>query len=167
MAEHFETFNIAFVKCGEIGPDQELRGGVLVTDKKSHPLELRFTDAVKATTLEKLVYGVTLKRGIAIEKLATPLIKALETPFNLIVVSDPSLLELTKVVSAPVCYFAESEGSIELQSPGNDPERNQRLTDVLVENLEDEFDWPEPMERLGRVLEHIQYYGNIDNLSSV
>lgn len=167
MTEYFETFNIAFLHCGEVGPEKELRGAVLVTDKKSHPLELRFTDAVKATTLEKLVYGVTLKRGIAIEKLALPLIKALETPCNLIVVNDPALLDLAKASSTPVCCFKELDGEIEIETIGNDKERNQRLTEVLVENLDADFDWPEPIERLEKVLEHIQYYGNIDTLSGM
>ena len=167
MTEYFETFNIAFLHCGEVGPEKELRGAVLVTDKKSHPLELRFTDAVKATTPEKLVYGVTLKRGIAIEKLALPLIKALETPCNLIVVNDPALLDLAKASSTPVCCFRELDGEIEIETIGNDKERNQRLTEVLVENLDADFDWPEPIERLEKVLEHIQYYGNIDTLSGI
>ena len=49
MQESFEQFNVAFIRCGEVGAEKELRGAILVTDKKSHPIELRYTEAVKAS----------------------------------------------------------------------------------------------------------------------
>ena len=49
MQESFEQFNVAFISCGEVGAEKELRGAILVTDKKSHPIELRYTEAVKAS----------------------------------------------------------------------------------------------------------------------
>ena len=56
--------------------------------------------------------------------------------------NDPSLLDLAKATPTSVCCFSEKDGEIEFETLGNDTERNQRLTDVLVENLDEEFDWP-------------------------
>ena len=161
MAEYSENFNVAFVSCSQVGSEKELRGAVLVTDKRGHPIELRYTDPVKASTLEKLVYGITLSRGIAIEKIALPLIEALENSFNIIIVKDENLLDLSKSVTVPVCFLSEEEQNSVVSSMRNDEERNQKLNHLLDLNLDENFDRFEPLERLDRVLEHVQFYGKM------
>jgi len=161
MQESFEQFNVAFISCGEVGAEKELRGAILVTDKKSHPIELRYTEAVKASALEKLVYGITLKRGITIEKIALPLLQNIETSYSLIVVGDRGLLDLAKSVSTPVCFFDEEAREFALETLGNDEERNRRLLELIDANLDESFEKTEPLARLEKVLEYVQYYGDM------
>lgn len=61
----------------------------------------------------------------------------------------------------PVCFLSEEEQNSVVSSTRNDEERDQRLNHLLGLNLDENFDRFEPLERLDRVLEHVQFYGKM------
>ena len=72
--------------------EQVFMGGAMVTDASGLPLEFRYTEPVRATKLQRVLYGDVLEKYIHGEVIAANLIGRLEQKPELFVVSDPSLL---------------------------------------------------------------------------
>lgn len=68
-------------------------GGVMVTDGSGLPLEFRYTEPVRATKLQRLLYGDVLEKYIHGDVIAGSLIGRLEQKPDLFVVAEPALLE--------------------------------------------------------------------------
>lgn len=67
-------------------------GGVMVTDAHALPLEFRYTEPVKATKLQKVLYGDVLEKYIQCDVIAANLVNKLEQKPDLLIVSDTNLL---------------------------------------------------------------------------
>ena len=87
-----ENFKIGFLNIKDIGEEGDLRGAMLVTDGSTYPIELRYSDPVRATMLEKLTFGVTLKDGITIDRVARPLLESFDNKPSIIFIKDESFL---------------------------------------------------------------------------
>ena len=72
--------------------EQVFMGGAMVTDTSGLPLEFRYTEPVRATKLQRVLYGDVLEKYIHGEVIAANLIGRLEQKPDLFVVADPSLL---------------------------------------------------------------------------
>jgi hypothetical protein len=68
-------------------------GGVMVTDAQGLPLEFRYTEPVRATKLQRILYGDVLEKYIHGDVIAGNLISRLEQKPDLFIVSEPALLE--------------------------------------------------------------------------
>ncbi len=68
-------------------------GGAMVTDGVGLPLEFRYTEPVRATKLQRLLYGDVLEKYIHGDVIAGSLIGRLEQKPDLFLVSEPALLE--------------------------------------------------------------------------
>ncbi len=68
-------------------------GGVMVTDAHGLPLEFRYTEPVRATRLQRILYGDVLEKYIHGDVIAGNLIGRLEQKPDLFVVSEPALLD--------------------------------------------------------------------------
>ncbi len=68
-------------------------GGAMVTDIYGLPLEFRYTEPVRATKLQRLLYGDVLEKYIHGDVIAGNLIGRLEQKPDLFLVSEPALLE--------------------------------------------------------------------------
>jgi len=68
-------------------------GGAMVTDGGGLPLEFRYTEPVRATKLQRLLYGDVLEKYIHGDVIAGSLIGRLDQKPDLFLVSDPALLE--------------------------------------------------------------------------
>ena len=152
-------FLIGFMVVSEIGADKDLSGGVLITDGNGYPVELRFTEAVKASAIEKIAYGITLRGGLAIDKIAFPLFEKIENRPNLIMVNDETLLKLQKKIDTPVCLINSDDNSDNnLKFFKNEDEYLSRVNEMLDENCEIE-DMQEPFERVNNAISHVHFSG--------
>lgn len=90
-----------------------VRGAALVTDAETKPLEFRCTNAIRPTSLQKVLYGGILNQHLLVDLVSLPLLRALSAKFSLVVVRDHLLLELRPKVSTPIVAVhsqAESAG---------------------------------------------------------
>jgi hypothetical protein len=67
-------------------------GGAMVTDAHALPLEFRYTEPVRATKLQRVLYGDVLEKYIQCDVIAGNLVSRLEQKPDLLIVSDSNLL---------------------------------------------------------------------------
>jgi hypothetical protein len=67
-------------------------GGGMVTDSQGMPLEFRYTEPVRATKLQRVLYGEVLEKYIQCDVIAGNIAGRLEQKPDLIIVSDANLL---------------------------------------------------------------------------
>ena len=72
--------------------DSVFMGGAMVTDAYGLPLEFRYTEPVRATKLQRVLYGDVLEKYIHSDVIAANLVGRLEQKPDLILVADPALL---------------------------------------------------------------------------
>src|SRR6266404_5465414 len=79
--------SLAFVALRDLGGGYH-RGGILVTDPSGKPTEFRCTSEIKPNSIQKTLYGSTLRVHMAIELAARPLLAALKTKPDLILAQE-------------------------------------------------------------------------------
>src|SRR3569833_1144184 len=67
-------------------------GGAMVTDAHALPLEFRYTEPVRATKLQRVLYGDVLEKYIQCDVIAGSVVGRLEQKPDLLIVSDANLL---------------------------------------------------------------------------
>ncbi|MEJ2552257.1 MAG: hypothetical protein P8Z34_16415, partial [Anaerolineales bacterium] len=84
----------AFLDLATFDDGASIRGGCLVTDGQTRPLEFRVSGAIRPTSLQKILYGDTLHEYICNELVGMPMMKALESKPDLVLVRDAEFLKL-------------------------------------------------------------------------
>ena len=82
--------------------DDTIRGGALVTDIATTPIEFRCTSPIEPTSLQKVLYGRQLESYVATQLIGDPVLKALREKPNLVIAMSPAFLGLRKKVRIPV-----------------------------------------------------------------
>jgi len=101
---------LAFVDMKEF--DDSIRGGILVTDSATTPLEFRCTSAITPTSLQKVLYGRQLKEHIASELIGKPVVSALRERPSLLVARDRAFLSLRAKIDLPlVAVFSQGSAA--------------------------------------------------------
>lgn len=72
--------------------DNVFMGGAMVTDAAGLPLEFRYTEPVRATKLQRVLYGDVLEKYIHGDVVTANLIGRLEQKPDVFLVTDPNLL---------------------------------------------------------------------------
>jgi hypothetical protein len=72
--------------------DNVFMGGAMTTDTFGLPLEFRYTEPVRATKLQRVLYGDVLDKYIHGDVIATNLVGRLEQKPEIFAVTDPNLL---------------------------------------------------------------------------
>ena len=83
-------------------------GGAMVTDAYGLPLEFRYTEPVRATKLQRILYGDVLEKYIHGDVIAGNLIGRLEQKPDLFLVSEPALLEAAAAAGKKVVQLLAS-----------------------------------------------------------
>jgi hypothetical protein len=68
-------------------------GAVLVCDTKGFPLEFRYTEPIIPTKIQKVLYGNNLEKYLKVDVIIDSLLKVLSSAYDLLIVSDETLLE--------------------------------------------------------------------------
>ncbi|NQT86544.1 hypothetical protein HQ560_07260 [bacterium] len=94
--------NVVYLDIQEFDGGKVTRGGALVVDPTTKPLEFRCTDAVRPSGLQKVLWGARLEGHVATDLIGKPLLRALKQPYSVVVVRREALLDLRHGLSAPV-----------------------------------------------------------------
>lgn len=154
--------------------EQVFMGGVMVTDSSGLPVEFRYTDPVRATKLQKVLYGDVLEKYIHGEVIAANLVSRLEQKPDTFLVGDYTLLSTMVAAGKKVAalmptripplaeYGMEQEGAdsdflLQLSTsgspvrirvaPGTEPARREEIAKALV-GAGRTMDVLEPLARL-------------------
>ncbi len=85
------------------------RGALLAVDFRGIPLDFRYTDPIRPTKLEKVLYGQSLEVYLREELILGSLVKACEVrPVFWIVAESSLIVPLRRIVNAKVCALAQS-----------------------------------------------------------
>ena len=113
--------NILYLDVAEFEDGKMLRGGALVVDATTEPLEFRCTDAVRPTMLQRILWGARMDSHIAVNIVGLPLTKALSQKFAMVVVRDTAFLGLRQILDVPVIRLAAGS-EIEFADTTEEPE---------------------------------------------
>lgn len=131
MAEQAQAENggkrIAFLDLATFEDGEVTRGGCLVTDEMTRPLEFRVSGAVRPSSLQKVLYGDTLHEYICTDLLGFPILQTLESEPDFVLVRDAEFLKTREKVEFPVLWVRGTvEGQYVLQAfPGFDEEAEE------------------------------------------
>lgn len=85
-------------------------GGLLITNQHGRPLEFQCTTPVRPNRTQEILYGETLHRWLLGELIGGTLLERTTIKPDLIVTSDPNILELRNHSGIPVvCATANAE----------------------------------------------------------
>ena len=110
--------------------DGSYRAGLLVTDEKGKPLELRATGALRPDRIQALIYGDTLVPTIAEELCGQPLIDNLREQPDVIVADHEAFLPL-HTDDRPVVYIRRTGQEPEVDVGSNVDPQERRSEEVL------------------------------------
>ncbi|MCD6393593.1 MAG: hypothetical protein J7M40_08795, partial [Planctomycetes bacterium] len=114
MDEQFK--NIAFVMLAEV-EDSVLRGGILVTDSHGKPLEFRCTSPIRPNAVQRTLYGGTLMPHIAVELVGKPLVQAIQTSPDVVLVQQEEFLSLRTRCEKPLLLARRQGEDLQLSDP--------------------------------------------------
>ncbi len=104
-----DQFLLAFLHIKEFDKPRGLRGGVLITDKKTEPIEFRCTSVIQPTALQQIFWGGRLESHIATKLVGQPLLNSLTNRMSLVVVQRPEFLELRSSIEIPLIQILRNE----------------------------------------------------------
>ena len=61
-----DDVRLMFISTKDFADGEAIRGGMLVTDAQTKPLEFRCTDPVRPTSLQKVLYGKMLENHVLV-----------------------------------------------------------------------------------------------------
>jgi hypothetical protein len=83
-----------------------IRGGALVTDDKTRPVEFRCTSPIRPTDYQRVLYGGTLDGYIFVDLIGIPLINKARETVSLVLVEEDEFLDVRPLVDIPVARLA-------------------------------------------------------------
>lgn len=93
---------VAFLDLAVFEDGAAIRGGCLVTDATTRPVEFRVTGPIRPTKLQRMLYGDSLHGYITNDLVGLPIIKSLETRPAVLLVRDAEFLNLRPEIDIPM-----------------------------------------------------------------
>jgi hypothetical protein len=132
MAEYDSGHNIGFLTLRTtVGSDGYI-GAILVTNAMGIPQEFRCTRPVKPTPVQRTLYGYSLIPYIGVELCGKPLVKAIQTRCQVIVVEYDYLTAVQSNADCPMVYVRRAGEAIQVQ--GEETSTATRLSGRLDSN---------------------------------
>jgi hypothetical protein len=100
---------IGFYSLYETEIQDSYVGTILITDSYGIPLEFKCTHSVKATSIQKALYGERLKPYIGIELCGVPLIKSITNSPDFLFVDTEYLLTIRTKITTPVILIGKAD----------------------------------------------------------
>ena len=88
--------------------DNVFMGGAMVTDSYGLPMEFRYTEPVKATKLQRVLYGEVLEKYIQTDVILANILDNLEQKPPVFIVSDPEFLPAIEAKGRTGIWLGES-----------------------------------------------------------
>lgn len=139
-------------------------GGLLVTNQHGRPLEFQCTTPVKPNRTQEILYGETLKPWLLGELIGGTLLERVSIKPDLIVISDPHILELRNHTAIPVACTSAADSVGNKSAAGTLAIGTQRLRFHTAHHADaetiskrchlipDQADLTEPLERVREAL---------------
>ncbi len=124
LEKNAEERTICFLDLAKFEEGAEMRGGCLVTDALTRPIEFWVSGVIRPTSIQRILYGDTLHEYICNDLVGIPLLSTLESSPDLILVREAEFLKLRLRVEMPVLWVrATVDGQYVLQAlPGYEKE---------------------------------------------
>ncbi len=101
------------------GADGQIRGASLVVDFRGVPMDFRYTDPIRPTRLERILYGNALDVYLREELILQSLLNAVEARPNLWICSDEDLLSPLKNIGKVKAALITSSTHAPLDAVGH------------------------------------------------
>ena len=106
-----EHLRLGFMETMEVDGRGHI-GGLLITNQKGRPLEFQCTTPVKPNRTQEILFGESLQAWLLGELIGSTLLDRVSIKPNMIITSDPNLLELRNHTSIPVACAAEGKSKV-------------------------------------------------------
>ena len=93
---------LSFLDLGTFDQDSSFRGGCLMTDMDTMPVEFRCTGSIIPTALQRTLYGRKLIEYICADLIAVPLYRAMQVKAGLVFVRRPEFLRARPELGVPI-----------------------------------------------------------------
>ncbi|MGQ9629640.1 MAG: hypothetical protein ACUVXI_04890 [bacterium] len=98
--------------------DNAYIGGLMVTDDRGIPLEFKYTEPIRPTKIQRVLYGNVLERYIKEEVVAQNLLEHVEQKPDIMITTDDDLLGLADILRIPFVQLSDTRVSA-LESVGD------------------------------------------------
>ena len=106
-----EHLRLGFMETMEVDGRGHI-GGLLITNQNGRPLEFQCTTPVKPNRTQEILFGESLQAWLLGELIGSTLLDRVSIKPNMIITSDPNLLELRNHTSIPVACAAEGQSKV-------------------------------------------------------
>lgn len=146
---------IGYLSCPQDGAKGYL-GALLITDERTRPLHFAYTEPIRPTALQRLLYGHTLDEYVKIDVIARTLLTGLSIDPSLLFVDSPVLLALRRIVRIPVAALSRpprEQGQLAtvLYDTGGRTDHADAVG-AVVARLEQHVNLLSPFERISEAL---------------
>ena len=122
---------LIFLRSNRFEEGEAIRGGILVTDEETKPLEFRCTGPIRPTALQKMLYGNMLQRHVLVELIGHSLLNSINEKSNVVLVREPDLLHLqVKVGDQQTVLLLSKHGEFDAKTEGK-PGGEESATKLL------------------------------------
>jgi len=140
---------IGFIALHENPSENSFIEAILVTDRNGYPIEYRFTEKIRISETQRILYGETLRSYLALEAFGPKLLEKLDNPPTLIVAKDEELLALREKSECPILLL-EAEG-VSLRTHKKYPHDAESTRSVL-KSYKERISLSKPFERISKLL---------------
>jgi len=103
-----ENMHLMFLTSKYFEQGKAIRGGSLITDEKTRPIEFRCTSPIRPTDYQRTLYGDTLDSYIFADLVGIPLVSAANENVDLVLIEDERFLSVRPDVDVPVILLVHS-----------------------------------------------------------
>ena len=122
-----ELNNLAFVALSEV-EDGVFRGGILVTDARGKPVEFRCTSPIRPNAVQRTLYGGTLMSHIAVELVGKPLVQAVQSSPDVVLVQQDEFLSMRTKCEKPLLLARRQGEDIQLSKESGKSQPEELLS---------------------------------------
>ena len=162
------TLSIGYMMVTRMDENKYL-GGIMITDAYAIPVEFKYSEPIKPTGRQKILYGNSIEKYLMVDVIAKKLLQNIQEKPKYILLDDSRLLDLQG--KTPTIYITNSSKAddTKLESVRDELQRETLETgytimfngtllseDVkLLERISDEIDILEPFHRLKEALKYV------------
>jgi len=149
---------LGFLHVRRTSPEA-FRGGYLLTTDYGRPIEFHYSSEVSVPRSHQVLFGKQFEPLLSAEVLAKPMTDRQSTAPRLILVDTPALLDLRRLIPAPVVLLSTiAEGGESKLKPQSHPEFEKDLAafEKIRTLVPPGLDWMEPFVRIDEALAEIR-----------
>ena len=134
------------------------RGAALVTDSRGIPADFRYTEPVRPTKLERILYGTALDIYLREDIILDNLLKAMQVKPAVWILSDEELIDpVQRISKLPALVIAPSNRS-PLESSGRyEPTGEEGVFMFQADNISAPFRLTVSADSVSKISQHVQF----------